>query len=174
MLQEETKPSQSPVATPRKRMTRAEKALMESEQLLKSLGVSMESGRQTRSSRRGPAVESPKPEPVKRKPPASTPRRTKKAKISESDQTDATNHVEESKPDEAQQVNFTLSLKFKIVSLTKTVICRLPQPKQQKKHRKNRNRLLRSRRLKRSLNQKLLPLNRWKLTRRRSKAHRPW
>lgn len=75
-------------------MSRAEKARIESEQLLKSLGVSMEAGRQTRSSRRGTAVESPKPEPQppKRKQ-TSTPRGSKKAKVTEVDQTDSTNHV---------------------------------------------------------------------------------
>lgn len=73
-------------------MSRAEKALIESEQLLKSFGVTMEAGRQTRSSRRSTVVESPKPETPKRKQ-LSTPRATKKAKIVVIDQTDGTNHV---------------------------------------------------------------------------------
>lgn len=92
---------QTPSKTPRKRMSRAEKARIESEELLKSFGVTMEAGRQTRSSRRGPVVESPKPEPMKRKP-TNTPRRSKKAKISETDSTDGANHVEESNQNEAQ------------------------------------------------------------------------
>lgn len=87
-------------------MSRAEKARLESEELLKSLGVSIDSGRQTRSSRRSGQVESPKPEPPptpKRKAATNaTPgRRGKKAKVEENDQTDGTNHVEEkSQPDE--------------------------------------------------------------------------
>lgn len=85
-------------------MSRAEKALIESENLLKSLGVTMESGRQTRSSRRGPIIESPKPETPKRKPPSTprTPRTAKKAKIIAVDQTDSTNHVEDSNKNDAQ------------------------------------------------------------------------
>lgn len=64
----------------------------------------MEAGRQTRSSRRGPATttyESPKPETPKRKAP-STPRVPKKAKIVAADQTDGTNHVEDSNENNAQ------------------------------------------------------------------------
>lgn len=86
-------------------MSRAEKARLESEELLKSLGVSIESGRQTRSSRRGTLsalVESPKPEPTpKRKTAASnsTPRRGKKTKVEvepeENDQTDGINHADQ-------------------------------------------------------------------------------
>lgn len=97
-------------------MSRAEKARLESEELLKSLGVSIDSGRQTRSSRRGASssrVESPKPEPTptKRKSTTTTnatPRRGKKAKVENQstqndDQTDGTNHVEgESQSDEKQ------------------------------------------------------------------------
>lgn len=94
-------PEPSPAKTPRKRMSRAEKARLESEELLKSLGVTMETGRQTRSSRRGPAVESPKPEPVKRKQ-INTPKRSKKTKVSESDSVDGANHAKESKQDGAQ------------------------------------------------------------------------
>lgn len=103
LLQEEQIQTQesTPAKTPRKRVSRAEKARIESEELLKSLGVTMEAGRQTRSSRRGPVVESPKPEPMKRKQ-TNTPRRTKKAKISETDSTDGGNHVEESSENEAQ------------------------------------------------------------------------
>lgn len=86
-------------------MSRAEKARLESEELLKSLGVTMEAGRQTRSSRRGPATtttfESPKPETPKRKAP-STPRVPKKGKIVTADQTDGTNHVEENNENNAQ------------------------------------------------------------------------
>lgn len=84
-------------------MSRAEKALIESENLLKSLGVTMEAGRQTRSSRRGTITitESPKPVTPKRKPP-STPRSSKKAKILALDQTDGTNHVEETNKNDAQ------------------------------------------------------------------------
>lgn len=110
----------SPTApTPtRKRMSRAEKARLESEELLKSLGVSIESGRQTRSSRRGgSSTESPKPEPPtpKRKAAAAagsnpTPsRRGKKAKIQEDDQTDGTNHVEEKSQSDEKQVKKTLN-----------------------------------------------------------------
>lgn len=85
-----------PKPTPKKRMSRAEKARIESEELLKSLGVKIESGRQMRSSRRGNIVdESPKPELPKRKQ-LSTPRASKKAKVIEIDQTDSLNHVEES------------------------------------------------------------------------------
>lgn len=100
----------SPASTPRKRMSRAEKARLESEELLKSLGVTMESGRQTRSSRRGTVVESPKPEPLKRKQ-TNTPRRTKKAKVSESDSIDGasqSNHVEEIKSDEEQVIQISV------------------------------------------------------------------
>lgn len=98
-------------------MSRAEKARLESEELLKSLGVSIESGRQTRSSRRGTSssrVESPKPEPTptKRKSTAATnptPRRGKKAKVENQptqndDQTDGTNHVEEKNQSDGKQV----------------------------------------------------------------------
>lgn len=91
-------------------MSRAEKARLESEELLKSLGVSIDSGRQTRSSRRGGSstrAESPKPQPTpsKRKAPAATPsRRGKKAKVPEDDQTDGTNHVEEQSKSDAKQV----------------------------------------------------------------------
>lgn len=95
-------PEPSPAKTPRKRMSRAEKARLESEELLKSLGVTMETGRQTRSSRRGPAVESPKPEPVKRKQ-INTPKRSKKTKVSESDSVDGANHAKESKQVKLQQ-----------------------------------------------------------------------
>lgn len=91
-----------PKATPKKRLSRAEKARLESEELLKSYGVTIESGRQTRSSRRSTAVvESPKPEPPKRKQP-STPRASKKAKIVATDQTDGSNHVNESNKNETQ------------------------------------------------------------------------
>lgn len=103
-MQDESKSSPAPTPT-RKRLSRAEKARLESEELLKSLGVSIESGRQTRSSRRGTSssrVESPKPEPTpKRKTaaPNSTPRRGKKTKVEvdpeENDQTDGTNHAEQ-------------------------------------------------------------------------------
>lgn len=92
-------------------MSRAEKARLESEELLKSLGVSIDSGRQTRSSRRsGGRVESPKPEPPptpKRKAAtAATPgRRGKKAKVEEDDQTDGTNHVEEASQPDEKKVN---------------------------------------------------------------------
>lgn len=93
-------------------MSRAEKARLESEELLKSLGVSIDSGRQTRSSRRGGRVESPKPEPPptpKRKAaPSATPsRRGKKAKVEEnSDQTDhGSNHVEEESHADEKQVS---------------------------------------------------------------------
>lgn len=103
----------TPSSTPRKRMSRAEKARLESEELLKSLGVTMESGRQTRSSRRGPVVESPKPEPIKRKQ-TNTPRRTKKAKVSESDSTDGANHVAESKSDEVQVIQICYYFKINI------------------------------------------------------------
>lgn len=83
-------------------MSRAEKARIESEELLKSLGVTIESGRQTRSTRRGTtAVESPKPEPIKRRQ-LNTPRVSKKAKIAEADQTDSANHVNESGKNDAQ------------------------------------------------------------------------
>lgn len=102
-IQDETKSSPAPTPT-RKRMSRAEKARLESEELLKSLGVSIDSGRQTRSSRRGASssrVESPKPEPTPKRKATSnpTPRRGKKAKVEdqpeENDQTDhGTNHVE--------------------------------------------------------------------------------
>lgn len=96
-------------------MSRAEKARLESEELLKALGVSIEAGRQTRSSRRGTSVvETPKPEPPKRKQP-STPRTSKKAKIIAIDQVDSTNHVEESNNSEAQVMfkkkNCTLKIK---------------------------------------------------------------
>lgn len=96
--------------TPKKRMSRAEKARLESEELLKSLGVTIESGRQTRSSRRGTdARESPKPETPKRKQP-STPRASKKAKVAPVDQTDSANHVEKSNKNETQ-------VKFQIIQL---------------------------------------------------------
>lgn len=109
-LQDESSPAPTPTRKPR--LSRAEKARLESEELLKSLGVSIDSGRQTRSSRRGTSssrVESPKPEPKptpKRKAATnSTPRRGKKAKVddqsAENDQTDGQNHVEE-QADEAQ------------------------------------------------------------------------
>ena len=88
-------------------MSRAEKARLESEELLKSYGVTIESGRQTRSSRRSTApVESPKPEPPKRRQP-STPRASKKAKVVEADQADGSNHVDESNKNETQ-VTFKL------------------------------------------------------------------
>lgn len=92
-------------------MSRAEKARLESEELLKSLGVSIDSGRQTRSSRRGGRVESPKPEPPptpKRKAATNaTPGRGrgKRAKVEENDQTDGTNHVEEKSQSDEIQVN---------------------------------------------------------------------
>lgn len=103
----------TPAKTPRKRVSRAEKARIESEELLKSLGVTMEVGRQTRSSRRGPVIESPKPEPLKRKQ-TNTPRRSKKAKISETDSTDGGNHVDDQ--NEAQvQLTFIFSFPFVII-----------------------------------------------------------
>lgn len=100
VIQEEPKP------TPKKqRLSRADKARIESEELLKALGVTMEAGRQTRSSRRGTTTsyESPKPEPAKRKP-ASTPRVSKKAKIAAADQTDGTNHVEDTNKSDIQVI----------------------------------------------------------------------
>ncbi|XP_031621569.1 transforming acidic coiled-coil-containing protein 2-like [Contarinia nasturtii] len=93
---------ETPKSTPRKRLSRAEKARIESEELLKALGVTMEAGRQTRSSRRGTnTVETPKSEPAKRKQP-STPRTAKKPKVFDIDQIDSTNHVEEGNNADAQ------------------------------------------------------------------------
>lgn len=111
-VQDEAKSSPAPTPTRKARMSRAEKARLESEELLKSLGVSIDSGRQTRSSRRGGSstrVESPKPEPTpKRKATNPTPsRRGKKAKVEENDQTDGTNHVKEKSQSDKKQVNIT-------------------------------------------------------------------
>lgn len=85
-------------------MSRAEKVRIESEELLKALGVTMEVGRQTRSSRRSTvAVETPKSEPPKRKQ-TRTPRASKKAKTLEFDQTDSTNHMETGNNSEEQVI----------------------------------------------------------------------
>lgn len=73
--------STSPKTTPSKRkLTSTERALAESEELVKSLGGSVEGGRRTRSSTRGvPAT----PPPPAKKARISTPRRGKKAKEEE-------------------------------------------------------------------------------------------
>lgn len=95
-------------------MSRAEKARLESEELLKSFGVTMETGRQTRSSRRGTPVESPKPvEPLKRKQ-TNTPRRIKKPKITEVDLTDGTNHSHESNENEVDEVQLHIILIYTV------------------------------------------------------------
>lgn len=93
-------------ATPSKRLSNAERARLESEQLVKALGGSLEGGRRTRSSARGSVPPSPKViEPVKRKAPA-TPRRSKKTKNETVDDTDSANHVDENPTIDEVKVSF--------------------------------------------------------------------
>lgn len=73
---------QSSPKTPSKRkLTSTERALAESEELVRQWGGSTEGGRRTRSSARGATVTPPAPPP--KKPRISTPRRSKKAKEEE-------------------------------------------------------------------------------------------
>lgn len=74
---------QSSPKTPSKRkLTSTERALAESEELVRSLGGSTEGGRRTRSSTRG-ASSTPTPPPPPKKPRVSTPRRGRKIKDAE-------------------------------------------------------------------------------------------
>lgn len=77
----------SPKTPSKRKLTSTERALAESEELVKSLGGSTEGGRRTRSSTRGVPLTPTPPRPAK-KPRVSTPRRGKKVKDAEDEPTE--------------------------------------------------------------------------------------
>lgn len=78
----------SPKTPSKRKLTSTERALAESEELVKSLGGSTEGGRRTRSSARG-VSSTPTPPPPPKKPRVSTPRRGRKAKDADEEPAEA-------------------------------------------------------------------------------------